>query len=78
METIDAGISSLTKSQAKLGVIQSAVTSANETMSIQSDTLQTQLHDLDAVDPVEAGARVQGLMQLKSKPPTLLPPVSAS
>lgn len=62
MEMIDAGISSLTKSQAKLGVIQSAVKSANETMSIQSDTLQTQLHGLEAVDPVEAGARVQGLM----------------
>jgi flagellar hook-associated protein 3 FlgL len=62
METIDSGIRALTKTQARLGVVQGAVKSASETMAIQSDTLQEQLHGLESVDPIEAGARVQGLM----------------
>jgi flagellar hook-associated protein 3 FlgL len=62
METIDSGVRELTKTQARLGVVQSAVKNANDIMSIQSDTLQTQLHDLESVNPVEASTRVNGLM----------------
>lgn len=62
METLDYGINGLTKAEARLGVVQNAVKSANQTMSIQSDTLQTQLHGLEAVDPAEASVRVQNLM----------------
>lgn len=62
MTALDSGVRALTKTQARLGVIQNAVKSANQTMAIQSDTLDKQLHDLEAADPVEASARVHGLM----------------
>lgn len=62
MTTLDSGIHALTKTQARLGVIQNTVQTANETMLIQSDTLDAHLHDLEAVDPIEASARVNGLM----------------
>lgn len=62
MSTIDGGIRDLTLSQARLGVVESAVQNANEMMAIQSDTLQSQLHGLESVDPIEASTRVHGLM----------------
>ncbi|MGJ0508731.1 MAG: flagellar hook-associated family protein [Methylocystis sp.] len=62
MVTIDSGIRALTKTQARLGVIQSTVKSASETMTIQSSTLESQLNGLESVDPAEASTRVHGLM----------------
>lgn len=62
MNTMDAGIRMLNKTQARLGVMQQAVQRATEMMTIQSDTFETQLHGLESVDPVEASTRVHGLM----------------
>jgi len=62
METVDAGISMLTRTQARLGVMQNAVRTSNDVMAVQSDTVTLQLHDVEGVDQTEAAARVNGLM----------------
>lgn len=61
-ETLNAGIDALMKTQARVGVMQNAVKSASDVMKLQQDTIAQQLTDLEGVDSVEAGSRVQGLM----------------
>ena len=61
-QTIDDAIDSLTRAQARVGVMQGTINATNETMSIQSNTLLIQLGDLEGVDQTEAAARVNNLM----------------
>ncbi|MCX7900103.1 MAG: flagellar hook-associated family protein [Methylocystis sp.] len=62
LEAIDDAIVMLTTTRAKVGVIQSAVNSSNERMSIQSNMLKTQIDELEGVDSTEAATRVNSLM----------------
>ncbi len=62
METLDSGIGILTSVQSRVGVMQSSVKSSSDVMWIQKDSLDTQLNELEGVDPMEAGARVNELM----------------
>lgn len=61
-QAIDAGIGMLTKTQARVGVMQRNIGVANQTMTIQSGAIETQLSDLESVDAAEAATRVNGLM----------------
>jgi flagellar hook-associated protein 3 FlgL len=61
-DTLNAGIDALMKTQSRVGVMQNAVKSASDMMKLQQDTITQQLTDLEGVDSVEAGSRVQGLM----------------
>jgi flagellar hook-associated protein 3 FlgL len=61
-KTIDQAVRSLTKTQARVGVMQRNLNVANETMAIQSGALQSQMNDLEGIDPTEAATRVNGLM----------------
>jgi len=61
-ETIDAGIGQLLKTQAQVGVMQRNVANANRTMTIQSNAMETEMSNLETVDPAEAAARVNSLM----------------
>jgi flagellar hook-associated protein 3 FlgL len=61
-DTLNAGVDALMKTQARVGVMQNAVRSASDVMKLQQDTIAQQLTDLEGVDSVEAGSRVQGLM----------------
>lgn len=61
-QAIDTAAGTLTKTQARVGVMQRNVIVANETMTIQSNSMQLQLGDLEGVDPTEAATRVNGLM----------------
>lgn len=61
-QEIDTAAGLLTKTQARIGVLQRNVNVANETMSIQSAALQTQIGELEGVDSAEAATRVNGLM----------------
>ncbi len=60
-QTIDASVGLLTKAQATVGVMQSAVSTSNDRMSIQISLLQSQIADLESVDPTEAATRVNSL-----------------
>jgi flagellar hook-associated protein 3 FlgL len=61
-DTLNAGIDALMKTQARVGVMQNSVKNASDVMKVQQDTMAQQLTDLEGVDTVEAGSRVQGLM----------------
>ncbi|MEK4035338.1 flagellar hook-associated family protein [Methylocystis sp. IM3] len=62
MDTLDIGVGMLTNIQARVGVMQNSVKNASDVMSIQKDGLDTQLSELESIDPTEAGARVNELM----------------
>ncbi len=62
LQTIDASIDALTRTQARAGVMQSSITTASDAMSVQSDTLTQQLNNLEGVDTTEAATRVNSLM----------------
>jgi flagellar hook-associated protein 3 FlgL len=62
METIDSAIALLTQTQARAGVMQATVDSANNAMDVQSTTLRLQLADLEGIDQTEAAARANILM----------------
>ncbi len=62
LDTVDSGVGMLTGVQSRVGAMQNSVKSARDVMSIQKDSLDTQLNELEAVDPTEAGARVNELM----------------
>jgi len=61
-QTTDDAIGLLLKTQAQVGVMQRNVTTANRTMTIQSNAIETQLNQLETVDPAEAAAHVNSLM----------------
>lgn len=62
LQTIDKSIDMLTRTQARVGVMQASVNGANDSMTIQSDTLRLQLRDLEAVDETEVAVRINTLM----------------
>lgn len=62
MEQLNSGIDLLTKTQARVGVMQSTVKNASDIMAIQKDSFDTQLHELESVDPMEASTRVNDLL----------------
>jgi flagellar hook-associated protein 3 FlgL len=62
LRTIDASIDTLTRTQARVGVMQGSVNNASDSMSIQSDTLRLQLRDLEAVDETEVATRINILL----------------
>lgn len=62
MQTIDSAIDHLTRTQARVGVMRGTVRNASETMNVQSAALQSQLHDLEAVEQTETAARINDLM----------------
>lgn len=61
-QVIDAAVGMLTRTQARVGVLQHNVAVANQNMSIQSGALQSEIGDLESVDPAEAATRVNSLM----------------
>ncbi|WP_442754605.1 flagellar hook-associated family protein [Methylocystis sp. JAN1] len=62
MKTVDEAMVLLTKTQARVGVMQSDVRNASEAMAVQSSAILLQLQDLEGVDQTAAAARVNGLM----------------
>lgn len=61
-DTLNSGIESLMKIQARVGAMQNSVKAASDTMKLQQDTIAQQLFDLEGVDTAEAGARAQTLL----------------
>lgn len=61
-DTLNGGIASLMKLQARVGVMQNTVENASDVMKIQQDTVAQQLIDLEGINAVEAGSRVQNLL----------------
>ncbi|QGM98006.1 flagellar hook-associated family protein [Methylocystis parvus] len=62
LERLDRGVGETTKTQARIGVMQNEIKTSSDMMTIQSDTIRIQLHDLESVDETDAAARVNGLM----------------
>ncbi|WP_457798528.1 flagellar hook-associated family protein [Methylocystis sp. S23] len=62
LNALNGAIASLTKTQARLGVMQNEVRRSSDLMAVQSDTLLVQLQEIEGVDQSEAAARVSGLM----------------
>ena len=58
---VSQGTDSMINTQADLGSSQSAVTSANRSMSSQLTILQTQIGNLDNVDPAATAAQINSL-----------------
>jgi flagellar hook-associated protein 3 FlgL len=58
---VSQGLDSTTNTQAALGSTQSAVTDAGNTMSSQLTILQTQIGNLDNVDPAATAAQINSL-----------------
>jgi flagellar hook-associated protein 3 FlgL len=58
---VSQGVTSMINLQAGLGVSQSVVTNANNAMSSQLTIMQTQLGDLDNVDPTQTAAQISSL-----------------
>lgn len=61
MTLVQKAITGLTNIQANAGIVQSAVTTANDQMSMQMYILTTQVNNLESVDPYEAATRVTNL-----------------
>ena len=61
LSSINAGVSSLTATQANLGAAQSQVTQATASMSSQMTILQTQIGNLDNVDPSSVATQLNTL-----------------
>lgn len=61
-DTLNSSIESLMKIQSRVGIMQSAVKNASDVMKLQQDTVSQQLADLEGVDTMEAGSRVQSLL----------------
>jgi flagellar hook-associated protein 3 FlgL len=55
-------ISDIQNVQAKIGLVQNRVDSANERISMQVDIMTTNLDDMQGVDPYEAATRVNDLL----------------
>ncbi|MGB8279250.1 MAG: flagellar hook-associated family protein [Methylovirgula sp.] len=55
------GITGLTNIQADLGNVQNDITTANGQMSVQMNTLTTQINNLENVDPYQASTQVTDL-----------------
>ncbi len=55
-------IQDIVKVQAKLGTAAARVESANDKMSAQLDIMNTQIENLELVDPFEASTRVTTLL----------------
>lgn len=62
MDKLTSGIGLLMKTQARVGVMQSTVKNASDIMAIQKDSFDTQLQELETVDPAEASTRVSDLL----------------
>ena len=62
MTEVGQGIGELTQVRATLGSSQQQVSRASERMSVQIDILNTQINELEAVDPYEAASRVSTLL----------------
>ena len=59
--TMADAISSLTTLRAKVGLMQKAISDANESLSAQRDMIATQIGALENVDPYEASTRLNNL-----------------
>jgi flagellar hook-associated protein 3 FlgL len=59
---IDDAIAGINRLRSTVGVMQSAVTNANQRLAVQGDALQGRLGDLEDVDPAEAATKVNALM----------------
>lgn len=59
---LDEGISGLTQTRARVGVMQSSVENATRTMTIQQGLLKDEIGSLENVDPAEAATKVSNLM----------------
>jgi flagellar hook-associated protein 3 FlgL len=67
LNLVTQGQSSITNTQAGLGVSQSAITQANAFMSTQLTQLQTQIGNLDDIDPASVATQLNTLStQLQS------------
>ncbi len=62
LDTLDKAIDRLTRTKARVGVMQSTIQNATDLMTIQKDAFDAELYDLQAVDPLEASAKVSTLM----------------
>ncbi len=58
---ISQGVSGLTQMQANVGTMQSEVSSANQTMSIQQNYFQTQIGSLENADQTQTAVQVNSL-----------------
>lgn len=61
-DTLNNSIELLMKIQSRVGVMQNAVKTASDVMKLQQDTVSQQLAELEGVDNMEAGSRVQNLL----------------
>jgi flagellar hook-associated protein 3 FlgL len=59
---VGEAISDIQNAQAKVGLVQTRVTSASERLAMQVDIMTTNLGDLQGVDPYEASTRVNNLL----------------
>lgn len=67
LNVVNQGVDSLTNTQADLGVSQSAITQANDFMSLQLTQVQTEIGKLDDVDPASVATQLSTLStQLQS------------
>ena len=62
VQTIGGATEEFTMVQARLGIVQERVESANQRMSLQRDILVNHVNALEAVDPYEASTRITTLM----------------
>lgn len=63
LQTIDASIDDMTRTQARVGVMQTSIKDASDAISIQSQTLTLQLDALEGVDQIETATQVNDLMR---------------
>jgi flagellar hook-associated protein 3 FlgL len=61
-QLVGSAIQGLNTIESTLGAAQTSITNANDSMSIQTNFLTTQINNLEAVDPAEASTKLSALM----------------
>jgi flagellar hook-associated protein 3 FlgL len=59
---VGSAIQGITTIETTLGAAQASISNANDSMSIQTNFLTTQINNLEAVDPAEASTKLSSLM----------------